>query len=221
MGIGNILALSQVTGYVLNIILFFIIIWPMSKNLRGFNGMCILFSTGTYDDHLPGHPFEVTSWAPGISCAFVILLSFVSLFISIWQTVRISIHLVRNTDSSFIGVFVTCVTNFVVWILFLTTAPAVTAGFKIWCGSIEADTSMTCAKAGIAATWKDTSLHPQGFYIQIATVEFGMYASFLTWLLENIFSGYKLLVYHRQEHIFRSLSRERQRLLGDYDPDFY
>lgn len=28
-----------------------------------------------------------------------------------------------------------------------------------------------CAKAGIAGTWKDKSLHPQGFYIQIATVE--------------------------------------------------
>lgn len=96
MGIGNILALSQVTGYVLSTILFFFIIWPMSNNLRSFNGNCILFSSGQYD--IKDQKFEVTDWAYGSSCAFVIFLSLLIVFISIWQTIRISIHLVKNTD---------------------------------------------------------------------------------------------------------------------------
>ncbi|PIK55183.1 hypothetical protein BSL78_07913 [Apostichopus japonicus] len=215
---GNILALSQVTGYVLSTILFFFIIWPMSNNLRSFNGNCILFSSGQYD--IKDQKFEVTDWAYGSSCAFVIFLSLLIVFISIWQTIRISIHLVKNTDSSFLGVFFTCISNLIIFLMLLGTAPSVTAGFKIWCDSLEVKRSITCANAALVIHWKDTSLQPEGFYLQIAVVEFGLYVTLLTWFIENIFSAYKLLNYHRQEHVFRSLSRERQRLLGDYEPEF-
>lgn len=218
MGIGNILALSQVTGYVLSIILFFFIMWPMSVNISNFNGNCILFSSGEYQS--PSGKFDVTYWAYGSSCVFVLFLSMLTLVVSILQTIRLSTHLIKNTDSSFIGVFLTCLSNVCVFLMLLGTAPAVTAGFKIWCQSIVAEQSYSCSTAAILVKFLDKSLHPSGFYLQISVVEFGLYVTLITWFVENILSAYKLLTYHRQEHLFRSLSRERQRLLGDYEPEF-
>lgn len=45
--------------------------------------------------------------------------------------------------SSFLGVFFTCISNLIIFLMLLGTAPSVTAGFKIWCDSLEVKRSIT------------------------------------------------------------------------------
>ncbi len=94
MGIGNILILSQVTAYVLAVILSFFIYPPVAVNkTHNFNGHCLLNTQVQYDE-----PAVEYVWADPSPCNFAIFIGIAVMLTSVFQIIRLSFHLFYDTD---------------------------------------------------------------------------------------------------------------------------
>ncbi|XP_022094739.1 uncharacterized protein LOC110981457 isoform X2 [Acanthaster planci] len=123
--------------------------------------------------------------------------------------------------SSFIGVFGTFVVNVIMTIMLFASAINVTQGYSVWCQLI--DRVAECSVAGfITNLWGNLKgIKPDNYAVELGMVQFGLWTELLLWTVISILSVVKLAKYHQREHIFRSLNRERERLLGSYNqPDF-
>ncbi len=219
MGIGNILMLFQVTAYLLCAILSFFVFAPMAVNKNSdFKGNCLLFATGNVDSKTSA--LTITSWGSPGGCNFAITVGILALLVSIAQLIRLSFHVFYETDSSFIGAFGTFIGNIIITIMFFISAINVTEGYSAWCQIIEQATS--CSLAGFEKPiWKNVDIKPDNYAAELGMVQFGLWSELLIWTFLSMFSIIKLVKYNQQESIIRSLSRERQRLIGHYNqPDF-
>ncbi|XP_038073859.1 uncharacterized protein LOC119741960 [Patiria miniata] len=223
MGIGNILMLFQVTTYLLCTIFSFFVFAPMAVNKNGdFLGNCLLFATGS----IVQEQIVISSWGPAGGCNFAIAVGVFAMLVSIAQLVRLSFHVYYETDSSFLGAFVTLIINAVMTIMVFASAINVTRGYSVWCQLINQVSG--CSVAGIIPEiWtlvvynSGPNFKPDNYAVEIGMVMFGLWTELLLWIVICIYSVVKLVKYHQQEHIFRSLGRERERLIGRYtQPDF-
>ncbi|XP_033630943.1 transmembrane protein 179-like [Asterias rubens] len=221
MGIGNILMLCQVTAYLLCAIFSFFVFAPMAVNKNNdFNGNCLLFPNGSVDPQTS--VVTIKTWGSPGGCNFAITIGIVALLVSIAQLVRLSFHVFYETDSSFIGAFGTFIGNVIITVMVFISAINITEGYSAWCRLIEQAAS-SCSLAGFEENiWKKLKyIKPDNYAVELGMVQFGLWSEFLIWLFLSIFSIIKLIKYNQQESIIRSLSRERQRLLGHYrQPDF-
>ncbi|XP_022094737.1 transmembrane protein 179-like isoform X1 [Acanthaster planci] len=219
MGIGNILMLCQVTAYVMCSIFAFFVFAPMAVNKNGeFAGNCLLFAQGNISGT---KEIVIESWGPAAGCNFAITIGVFALLVSITQIVRLAFHVYYETDSSFIGVFGTFVVNVIMTIMLFASAINVTQGYSVWCQLI--DRVAECSVAGfITNLWGNLKgIKPDNYAVELGMVQFGLWTELLLWTVISILSVVKLAKYHQREHIFRSLNRERERLLGSYNqPDF-
>ncbi|XP_071535017.1 transmembrane protein 179 [Panulirus ornatus] len=239
MGLSNVLVLSQVTTYILALLLALCIIIPISFHLSDFRGHCLLFSNGTWRES--DGQFMV-SWASQGFCTYNLSWAGVSLLIALIQSYRFISQICRGTESTFLSAFFDVVLSIFMSIAALAGALIITVGYQIWCNAImlrfEAYLKLDeirfllifsiDLKMEVIPKSKNTSM-PK-FYSDfnrlfcvanylLEQVQFGAWTSWVCWVGLSMFSFLKLCKYHQQENIRVSMARERARVVRDrYSP---
>ncbi|CAD0204078.1 unnamed protein product [Chrysodeixis includens] len=210
MALTNVLLLSQIAGYVIGLILSLCIITPMSMHLNEFNDHCLLFSRGRWqeDGQL------LVSWAPRSYCDYVLVIGVLMFIVCCVQIYRLSMFMYKGLDSSFLSAFMEAVGCVLLCGLAVSAAVMVTLGFMTWCQNIV-ERFPSCENAAGLNIDKKDNISTNGFYIEIGTAQFGVWAAFATWVGLAVFSTLKVCRYHQLENIQVSMYRERQRLVND------
>nr|XP_045585177.1 transmembrane protein 179-like [Procambarus clarkii] len=211
MGLNNVLVLSQVTTYILTLLLALCIIIPIFFHLSDFKGHCLLFSNGTWRE-TDGQ--FVVSWASQGFCDYNLTWASVSLLIALIQTYRFIVQIFRGTESTFLSAFLDVVVSLVMSIAALTGALIITIGYQTWCNAIMLRFE-ACEDATSNDIDKDDDIDTGMFYTQFGTAQFGAWTSWVCWVGLSMFSLLKLCKYHQQENIRVSMARERARLVRD------
>ncbi|KAK3891704.1 hypothetical protein Pcinc_004413 [Petrolisthes cinctipes] len=211
MGLNNVLVLSQVTTYILTLLLAFCIIIPISFHLIDFKGHCLLFSNGTWresDGQL------VVAWASVGFCDYNLVWASISLFIALIQTYRFAAQLCRGTESTFLSAFLDVVLSLMMSVAALAGALIVTMGYQTWCDAIMMRFE-ACEDATGNNIDKQDDIDTRMFYTQLGTAQFGAWTSWVCWVGLSMFAMLKLCKYHQQENIRVSMARERARLVRE------
>lgn len=215
MGLSNVLVLSQVTTYILALLLALCIIIPISFHLSDFRGHCLLFSNGTWRES--DGQFMV-SWASQGFCTYNLSWAGVSLLIALIQSYRFISQICRGTESTFLSAFFDVVLSIFMSIAALAGALIITVGYQIWCNAIMLRFE-ACEDATSNNIDKDDGINTRMFYTQFGTAQFGAWTSWVCWVGLSMFSFLKLCKYHQQENIRVSMARERARVVRDrYSP---
>ncbi|XP_022914672.1 transmembrane protein 179 [Onthophagus taurus] len=209
MGLNNVLLLSQLTGYIIALIVSLCIVIPMSLHQDQFRGHCLLFSTGCWQE--TDGQLSV-DWASQGYCNYTIFVGVMLFLISATQIYRMAWFLIKGTDSSFFSAFIDVVVS--IWLAAMTIIAAImiTLGFMSWC-DVMVERFPSCeAAAGQKIDDKD-GIVTDGFYVQLGTAQFGVWGSFAMWVGLSVFALLKLCRYHQMENMRVSMYRERQRLI--------
>ncbi|KAL4707359.1 hypothetical protein ACJJTC_005288 [Scirpophaga incertulas] len=213
MALTNVLLLSQIAGYVIGLILSLCITVPMSMHQDEFNGHCLLFSKGVWQE-TDGQ--LLVTWASRCYCDYVIAVGVVMFAICLVQIYRLSMFMYKGTDSSFLSAFVEALVCGVVCALAVPAAAFITLGFMSWCTNIV-QRFPSCEDAAGQDIDKKDKISTNGFYIEIGTAQFGAWGAFATWVGLAVFSTLKVCRYHQLQNIRVSMFRERQRLVHEGD----
>ncbi|KAJ2944710.1 hypothetical protein O0L34_g4068 [Tuta absoluta] len=211
MALTNVLLLSQIAGYVIGLILSLCVVVPMSMHQDEFNGHCLLFSRGEWQEE-DGQ--LLVSWASTVYCHYVTVVGILMFIVCCLQIYRLSMFMYKGLDSSFLSAFNEAVGCTVMCALSVSSAVLVTLGFMGWCRKITERFPSCEDAAGQDIDHKD-KLNTAGFYMEIGTVQFGAWAAFATWVGLAVFSTLKVCRYHQLENIQVSMYRERQRLVNE------
>ncbi|CAK9808593.1 Transmembrane protein 179 [Anthophora plagiata] len=209
MALTNILLLSQISGYVVALVLSLCIIIPMSLHQDEFRGHCLLFSTGTWQE---SDGQFVVNWAPRPYCHYTIFVGLMLLLTSAIQIYRLSIFMYRGEDSSFFSAFVDVVSSIFLTIITLIAAIFITLGFMTWCQCMT-KRFPSCELAAGNDIDKADGIDTSGFHIELGAAQFGTWTSLSIWVGLSVFAVLKLLRYHQLENMKVSMYRERQRLI--------
>ena len=103
MGIGNLLHITQVTLYVLLLLLAFFVFIPIAINQSHFDGKCLLFASGEWVNStgarsIHGLLFQVDHWGLSTYCTYPIFIAVISVITTIVYTCKLSINLMKGTD---------------------------------------------------------------------------------------------------------------------------
>lgn len=209
MALSNILLLSQISGYVVALILSLCIIIPMSLHQDEFRGHCLLFSTGTWQE---SDGQFVVNWAPQAYCNYTIFVGLVLLITSAIQIYRLSVFMYRGEDSSFLSAFIDVVSSILLTTITLVAAIIITLGFMTWCQCMT-KRFPSCELAAGNDIDKADGIDTSGFHIELGAAQFGTWTSLSIWVGLSVFAVLKLLRYHQLENMKVSMYRERQRLI--------
>ncbi|CAD1477074.1 unnamed protein product [Heterotrigona itama] len=209
MALTNILLLSQISGYVVALILSLCIIIPMSLHEDEFRGHCLLFSTGTWQE---SNGQFIVNWASQAYCNYTIFVGLMLLLTSAIQIYRLSILMYRGEDSSFLSAFIDVVSSIFLTTITLIAAIIITLGFMTWCQCMT-KRFPSCELAAGNDIDKADDIDTSGFHIELGAVQFGTWFSLSVWVGLSVFAVLKLLRYHQLENMKVSMYRERQRLI--------
>ena len=209
MALTNILLLSQISGYIVALILSLCIIIPMSLHQDEFRGHCLLFSTGTWQE-TDGQ--FVVNWASQAYCNYTIFIGLMLLLTSTVQIYRLSLLMYRGEDSSFLSAFIDVVSSILLTTITLVAAIIVTLGFMTWCQCMT-KRFPSCELAAGNDIDKADGIDTSGFHIELGAAQFGTWTSLSIWVGLSVFAVLKLLRYHQLENMKVSMYRERQRLI--------
>lgn len=209
MGLGNKLLLSQATGYTVTFLLSLCVVVPLSINTKNFRGHCLLYTTGYFDND---GGYLRASWASSSYCSFVLFVGVMMMVMSVIQVVRFSVFLFKGVDSSFLSAFLDTVINLLVTGFIFVASVIVTGGLHTWCNTVM-QRFPSCDDAELLQIDEKDGIDTFGFYIQMGTVQFGSWSSWVCWVLLTVLSTRKLCRYHQEENIRISMARERRRLL--------
>lgn len=95
MGVGNIFLLTQLTAFLLCLIMSFFIFIPMAVNQEEFSGNCLLYATGTWDNT---SQLASVDWGPSSACGFSIFIGVVLMILSLCYTCLYCVYLARDAD---------------------------------------------------------------------------------------------------------------------------
>ncbi|CAG9789562.1 unnamed protein product [Diatraea saccharalis] len=213
MALTNVLLLSQIAGYIVGLILSLCIIVPMSMHQDEFNGHCLLFSKGEWQE-VDGQ--LLVSWASRAYCDYVIVVGVLMFLVCLVQIYRMSLFLYRGQDSSFLSAFVEAVGCVALCAFVVTAAVVVTLGFMTWCTNIV-QRFPSCEDAAGQDIDKVDKISTNGFYMEIGMAQFGAWGLFATCVGLAVFSTLKVCRYHQLQNIQVSMYRERQRLVHEGD----
>ncbi|GIX99563.1 hypothetical protein CEXT_201161 [Caerostris extrusa] len=177
MAVNNVLLLFQGTGYIVALMLSLCVVIPLALNLECFKGHCLLFTTGSFGDD--GN-FNA-DWASKAYCGYIMTISSLLVLVSFIQAVRMFTMLRRETDSSFLSAFLDCISTIILAVMVFIGSIMVTLGFKTWCDAVT-QRFRSCDDASIMEISKADNVQTKGFFIQIGTVQFGIWSS---WSPEN------------------------------------
>lgn len=209
MALTNILLLSQISGYVVALVLSLCIIIPMSLHQDEFRGHCLLFSTGKWQE---SDGQIVVNWASQAYCNYTIFVGLVLLLVSAIQIYRLSLYMYRGEDSSFLSAFIDVVSSIFITMITLIAAIIITLGFMTWCQCMT-KRFPSCELAAGNDIDKADGIDTSGFHIELGAAQFGAWSSLSIWVGLSVFAVLKLLRYHQLENMKVSMYRERQRLI--------
>lgn len=208
MAVGNFLLLTQIAGYAASTILSLCVLIPLIVNLRDMKGNCLLYTTGEFLDTGDFVP----KWASFSYCTYTTVLSCLLNLVSLIQLTRMSYFLRKGVDSSFISAFWDTIVALLSVAFTILAAIFVTGGFSKWCRAVTQRFSSCEAGQGILSISNpDGVINTSSFYIQMGTVQFGIWTLFVTWVLLLVLAGRKLFIYHERENLIVSMSRDRRR----------
>ncbi|XP_047994014.1 transmembrane protein 179 [Leguminivora glycinivorella] len=214
MALTNVVLVSQIAGYFVGLILSLCIMVPMSMHVHEFNGHCLLFSGGEWQE--TDGQFNV-QWASMAYCNYVIAIGVLLFVVCLVQIYRLSMLLYRDNDSSFFSAFLEATGCALLCAMLVCAAITVTLGFMTWCRNIT-DRFPSCDVAAGQDIDKKDNIYTNNFYMEIGTVQFGAWGAFATCVGLAVFSTLKLCRYHQLENIRVSMFRERQRLVNESPP---
>lgn len=213
MGLTNVLTLSQIAGHVIAFILSICVTIPMLVHVRQFDGHCLLFTTGQWqeDDGL----FKA-EWASKGYCNFPIVIGFILCITSLTQIYRLSLIIRNEIESSFFGLFMDVFIAINLCAIVLVAAVMITLGFIVWCSDMtQRFPSCDTADGQNITNTNITNINTNGFYIEMGTAQFGAWGSFATWVGLSMFALLKLINNHQVTNMRVSMYLERQRLVND------
>ncbi|XP_058812356.1 transmembrane protein 179 [Topomyia yanbarensis] len=212
MALSNVLILSQVAGHVIALILSLCIFIPLSVHVHSFNGHCLLFASGTWQE--TNGLFDVR-WASEAYCTYPILVGIQLFVISGIQIYRLAILVYRELDSSFLALFFDVVFSISLCVMTIIAAIIITLGFLTWCSHMT-ERFPSCEIAdGQNITNTELNVRTSGFYIEMGTAQFGAWASFAIWVGLSVFALLKLINNHQLRNLKVSMYIERQRLVNE------
>nr|CAI5826211.1 unnamed protein product [Callosobruchus analis] len=211
MALSNILLISQIAGYVIAFILALCVVVPMSLHQDDFRGHCLLFSTGQWQE---ADGQLLVPWASQCYCNFTITVGAMLALVSVIQIYRLSHHLYKGTDSSFLSAFVDVVSGLLLCGITIIAALMITLGFMAWCQTMTQRFPSCDMAAGQDIDHSD-QIKTDNFYVHLGTAQFGVWGSFATWVGLSVCALLKLCRYHQLENIRVSMYRERQRLINE------
>ncbi|RXM91435.1 Transmembrane protein 179, partial [Acipenser ruthenus] len=136
---------AQCILYFLAFLFGFIAVVPLSENGDDFQGKCLLFTRGMWQNEnitVEKQRFIVEEWGPESACRFSTFVGIVSLIVSAVQAWRILFYLCKGHDDSFFYAFVNLLaSSFVVFVIFVAST-IVSVGFNMWCDAITENGSM-------------------------------------------------------------------------------
>ncbi|KAG8184293.1 hypothetical protein JTE90_008978 [Oedothorax gibbosus] len=212
MAVNNVLLLFQCTGYIVAFMLSLCVVVPLTLNLECFRGHCLLFTTGSFGDD--GN-FNA-EWASKGYCIYTLFVSYLTVLVSFIQALRMFSLLRRETDSSFPSAFLDCILTMALTLMVSVASILVTLGFKTWCDAVQ-QRFRSCDDASIMEISKEDNVQTKGFFIQIGTAQFGIWSSWVCWVLLAVLSTLKFCRYHEKEAIRVSMARQRQRIINNCD----
>ncbi|XP_028171876.1 transmembrane protein 179 [Ostrinia furnacalis] len=211
MALTNVLLASQIAGYVIGFIFSLCIIVPMSMHQDEFNGHCLLFSKGEWQE-LDGQ--LLVEWAARGYCDYVIVVGVIMFIICCIQIYRLSVLMYKGSDSSFLSAFVEAVACVLLCLLVVAAAVLITLGFMNWC-QIIVERFPSCEDAAGQDIDKKDKIKTNWFYMEMGTIQFGAWGAFATSVGLAVFSTLKVCRYHQLQNIQESMYRERQRLVNE------
>ncbi|XP_017890157.1 transmembrane protein 179 [Ceratina calcarata] len=209
MALTNVLLLSQISGYVVALVLSLCIVIPMSLHQDEFRGHCLLFSTGKWQE---SDGQIVVNWASQAYCNYTIFVGLLLLLVSAVQIYRLSLYMYRGEDSSFLSAFIDVVSSIFLTMFTLIAAIIITLGFMTWCQCMT-KRFPSCELAAGNDIDKADGIDTSGFHIELGAAQFGAWSSLSIWVGLSVFAVLKLLRYHQLENMKVSMYRERQRLI--------
>ncbi|XP_067682124.1 transmembrane protein 179-like [Haliotis asinina] len=219
MGLGNIFVLSQVTAFLLSFIFSFFIFVPVWSNLNEFSGNCLLYSSGSWIPQSSTSQVKLNiTWGPNSACNFTVFVGVAVMVLSIFYMVWQSRYLCRGIDSSWLDAFVTCAVTLVMTVVLFATALTASVGFREWCSLITNPVSQIerCENGQFDGRIVFTTglvINTDNYYTEFEMSQFGLWSTWICWLVQSFLSVIKLYRYHRQEAFLTSMNRERERLL--------
>uniref|UniRef100_A0A2M3ZAU0 Transmembrane protein n=1 Tax=Anopheles braziliensis TaxID=58242 RepID=A0A2M3ZAU0_9DIPT len=212
MALSNVLILSQIAGHVFAFILSMCIFIPLAIHVRSFDGHCLLFTTGTWQEK---DGLIDLRWASEAYCNYPIIVGTALFIISVVQIYRMALLAYRQLESSFLGLFFDVVFSVSLCAMTLIAAIIITLGFMTWCQQMT-ERFPSCEIAdGQNITNVELNIQTSGFYIEMGTAQFGAWASFATWVGLSVFALLKLINNHQVRNIRVSMYIERQRLVNE------
>ncbi|XP_058464798.1 transmembrane protein 179 [Malaya genurostris] len=212
MALSNVLILSQVAGHVFALILSLCVFIPLSVHVHSFNGHCLLFSNGTWQE--TDGLFDV-KWASEGYCTYPILVGVTLFLISGLQIYRLAILVYRELESSFLALFFDVVFSISLCLMTIIAAIIITLGFMTWCSDMTERFPSCDTADGQNITNTELNVRTSGFYIEMGTAQFGAWASFATWVGLSVFALLKLINNHQLRNMKVSMYIERQRLVNE------
>jgi len=188
----------------------------MSLHLYNFCGHCSLYSNGVYIEE--DGRFE-PNWSTPFYCGFTLFVGSLILLVAFIQLIRKLIFLYKGTDSSFLSALIDAVIAFIFTVLVLIDAVIVSRGFAIWCNAVTQRFDSCETASSVMIIGKNSDIDPKGFFIQLGSVQFGIWMLLVGWVLLLVLAARKLFVYHERENIIVSMARSRQQYTApDYTP---
>lgn len=101
-------------------------------------------------------------------------------------------------------------------ILVVISAIFVTRGFSTFCSAVT-ERFPHCEVASSELRIKGEDIDASGFFLEMGTVQFGIWTSLVFWVTLFLLSARKVFVLHEKENIIIAMARERLR----YDTPSY
>ncbi|XP_005987995.1 transmembrane protein 179 [Latimeria chalumnae] len=216
MALNNFL-FAQCILYFVAFLFSFITVVPLSENSNDFQGKCVLFTHGMWQNEnitVEKQRFVVEEWGPESACRFSTFSGILSLVFSAVQAWRMLFYLCKGHDDSFFYAFLNLLVScFVVFVIFIAST-IVSVGFNMWCDAITENGSMPNSCEELQDTDLELGLDNSAFYDQFAIAQFGLWAAWLIWLGITILAFLKVYHNYRQEDLLDSLIHEKELLLG-------
>ncbi|XP_031628343.1 transmembrane protein 179 [Contarinia nasturtii] len=212
MALSNVLILSQIAGHIVVFILSLCIVVPMLCHVRDFNGHCLLFTIGDWNEDTG--LFDI-KWASKFYCNFTIITGFFLMFVSTVEIYRMTRLQLKKLDSSFLGLFLDAVLGFLSCLMAFGAAIMITLGFITWCSQMTLRFPSCEVAAGQNFTKEQDHINTTGYHFEMGIAQFGAWSSFAASVGLTVFAMLKLVSDHQLRNMKASMYLERQRLVND------
>ncbi|XP_062323658.1 transmembrane protein 179 [Osmerus eperlanus] len=212
---------GQCILYFLAFLFGFICVVPLSENSDDFQGKCILFTEGMWQNEnmtVGKQRFMIQEWASESSCRFITFVGIFSLILSAIQAWRTFFYLCKGHDDSFFHAFLNLLLSLLVVFLVFVASTITSVGFDSWCDAVTENGAMPSSCEDLQDTDLELGVDNSSFYDQFAIAQFGLWSAWLTWLAITVMAFLKVYHNHRQEDLLDSLVHEKELLLGRGSP---